>query len=58
MKAKHFKYVDDMTLAEAINLKETLQTKENNDLTRPFNYHSRFELALPENENKLPDAMH
>ena len=47
MKAKHFKYVDDMTLAEAINLKETLQTKEDNYLTRPLFYHSRFELPSP-----------
>ena len=58
MKAKHFKYVDDMTLAQAINLKQTLEHKDNNAWTRPVPYHSRFELALPDGENKMQDAIY
>ena len=57
MKAKHFKYVDDMTLAESINLKDVLETQEGNDLTRPFNYHSRLELSLSQSQNKLQETI-
>ena len=57
MKAKHFKYVDDMTLAEAIILKDTLVPKNDNELIGPLNFHDRFELSLPDNENKLQEAI-
>ena len=53
MEAKHFKYVDDMTLVEAIKLKETLTSKPGEDWVRPVPFHSRFEHALPIQENKL-----
>ena len=42
MEAKHFKYVDDMTLLEALKLKETLKTKPEEEWVRPVPYHSRF----------------
>ena len=57
MKAKHFKYVDDMTLAEAIILKDTLVPQNDNELIEPLNFHDRFELSLPDNENKLQEAI-
>ena len=35
MKAKHFKCVDDMTLAQAINLKEPLEETDDSEWIRP-----------------------
>ena len=62
MKDKHFKYVYDMTLglqslAQAINLKGTLETREDNEQTRPIPHHCRFELVLPGSENKMQYAI-
>jgi len=44
---KHWKYVDDMTVAEALDLKETLTTDKENTLGKPVPYHSRTNQMLP-----------
>ena len=49
----HWKYVDDLTVAEAILLKETLVEDEANILESPLTYHDRFELVLPEAASKV-----
>jgi hypothetical protein len=47
----HWKYVDDLTLAEAIDLKKSLEIKK--DLVKPLTYHNRTEHILPQDESKL-----
>ena len=49
--------MDDMTLAEAIILKDTLVPQEGDELIGPLNFHNSFKLSLPDNENKLQQAM-
>jgi hypothetical protein len=49
----HWKYVDDLTVAEAILLKETLVDDEDNILDNPLTYHDRFQLVLPETSSKV-----
>ena len=43
---KHWKYVDDLTLAEAIDLKKTLNKDNTNNYERPLNFHERTENKL------------
>ena len=49
IKAMHAKYVDDLTVAEAVNLRNVLSVEEESSLTRPLNYHQRTEQVLKEN---------
>ena len=51
LKNIHLKFVDDMTAAEALNLKK--QLVDNPDLPRPLEYHSRTEHVLPESESEI-----
>ena len=53
IKTKHWKYVDDLTLAEALDLKTKLVLDNEGNLERPLNYHSRTEHILPHKESKL-----
>ena len=41
MTPKHWKYVDDLTLAEALDLKEKLVIDPEKSWDEPLNYHSR-----------------
>ena len=43
----HWKYVDDLTLAEALYLKEQLKVDSEETLVKPLTYHSRTEHILP-----------
>ena len=43
----HLKYVDDLTLAEAINLPEKLTSLEKSERTLPDNFHARTGHILP-----------
>ena len=52
MEAKHYKYVDDMTLVEALKLKEKLKTKPEEDWVRHVPYHSRFEQIWENQESQ------
>ena len=53
----HVKFVDDMTLAAAMNLKECLQP--NPDVNQPFPlaYHDRTKHILPDNKNVMQDQL-
>ena len=42
----HAKYVDDLTVAEAINLRNSLRVEEERNLVRPLNYHQRTEKVI------------
>ena len=46
-----FKYVDDLSLAEAINLKDLEQV--NQIMPRPLNYRERTQHQLPPHKSKL-----
>ena len=39
----HLKYVDDLTIAESLKLKDVLAVDENKEWERPLNYNKRFE---------------
>ena len=47
----HLKYVDDLTLAEAVNLSEKLVPVP--DRARPDVFHARTRHALPEGESRV-----
>ena len=59
IKQMHAKYVDDLTVAEALNLKNVLVVEREEDLTRPLSYHKRTEHKIKLNcsqvEHKLAD---
>ena len=42
----HAKYVDDLTVAEALKLKDVLYVENEKELKRPLNYHERTEHKL------------
>ena len=48
-------YIDDMTLATSINLKEKLLI--NNDLQRPLNYHQRTHHVLLQKDNPMQEEV-
>ena len=49
----HLKFIDDLTLAEAVNLKKSLVYAPNNSWSRPVPFHCRSEHILPpDNSNK------
>ena len=51
------KYVDDLSVASAIKLKECLQ--KDHQITKPLTYHSRTEHVLPtENNPMIPQLQH
>ena len=47
----HWKYVDDLTVAEALDLKTCLES--NNNQVRPLSYHNRTEHVLPPENSKV-----
>ena len=49
----HLKYVDDLTIAEAIKLKEKLISVPMSDRPLPDSYHARTGHALPEDESEV-----
>ena len=46
---KHWKYVDDLTIGEAIDLKKVLEL--NKEMDKPLEYHNRTEHILPKEES-------
>ena len=48
---KHWKYVDDLTIGEAIDLKKVLKT--DHTLTKPLEYHNRTEHVLNKEDSKV-----
>ena len=53
----HMKYVDNMTAAEAINLKKQLIANPNTNPVRPLQYHDRTEHILPEGQSQVQDLL-
>ena len=51
MKETHMKYIDDLSFATAINLKENLTV--NPDLPKPLSYHERNNFILPDEKNPM-----
>ena len=49
----HLKYVDDLTLAEAVNLPTQLEQAPDGERERPDNYHSRTGHTLPLEKSKV-----
>ena len=54
----HMKYVDDLSLAQAVNLKECLLRNPNPYPPRPFSYHDRTNHILPSDSYTLQDDLH
>ena len=53
MKNIHLKFVDDLTVAESLNLKKQLVANPNINQPRPLEYHNRTEQILPESESQI-----
>ena len=53
LKEKHWKYVDDLTVAEAIRLKNSLVNEEDEMLDKPLTYHNRTKQVLPYEASKV-----
>ena len=49
----HLKYIDDMTVAEAINLKQQLVINPDPNPPRPLQYHERTGHILPEGQSEV-----
>ena len=57
MTAKHWKYVDDLMIAEALNLKEKLKLDPEKVWEEPVNYYNRTKQILPMNESKVQEQL-
>ena len=57
MKKIHLKYIDDMTAAEAINLKERLLPHPDPNQPRPLRYHDRTEHILKQEDFELQNML-
>ena len=53
IESKHWKYVDDLTIAEAIDLKTKLVRDVEKTLEKPLTYHERTEHILPPENSKV-----
>ena len=53
LNTRHWKYVDDLTVAEAINLKKSLTNDDEESLQKPLSYHSRTNQVLPEGASQV-----
>jgi hypothetical protein len=53
----HWKYVDDLTLAEALDLKKCLESDSENILEKPLAYHDRTNHILPSNNSKVQEQL-
>ena len=58
MKNIHMKYVDDLSLAVSINLKESLVTNPEMNPQRPLSYHNKTNHILPEGRNVMQGVFH
>jgi hypothetical protein len=53
----HWKYVDDLTLGEAIDLKKCLQCDTGNILVNPPRYHDRTHHNLPQDKSQVQEKL-
>ena len=49
----HLKFVDDMTLGEALNVKDCVVPNPNTNPARPLRYHDRTQHVLPNERNNM-----
>ena len=54
----HLKYIDDLSLAQAINLKECLINNPDPNPPRPLSYHNHTNHLLPTDSYQLQDQLH
>ena len=57
MPTTHMKYVDDMTMAESLNLRQELMPNPDTNLPRPLTYHERTQQVLPEGVSQLQEQL-
>ena len=57
IRAMHAKYVDDLTVAEALNIKDVLYVKQENELERQLNHHQRNEHGLKDNVSLVKEQL-
>ena len=53
IKNLHLKYVDDLTIAEAVKLKDVLHVENDNVWERPLEYHNRTEQVLQPEDSQV-----
>ena len=53
----HLKFIDDMTGAISIDIKDNLERNPEPNPIRPFRYHDRTQHILPEDKNQLQDFL-
>ena len=53
MEKIHLKFIDDMTAAVSLNLKEELIANPDQEPPRPFNFHERTQHILPQESNPI-----
>ena len=53
MEKIHMKYVDDLSLAVSINLKDNLVANPDENPQRPLSYHDRTQHVLPVSRNAI-----
>ena len=58
MPIKHWKYFDDLTVAEALNLKEKLENVPDKTWEAPLNFHNRTKYVLPTHESKVQERLY
>ena len=57
MKTMHAKYVDDLTIAEVIDLRKVLCVANESDLERPLTYHQKTEQYIKEGASKVEEQL-
>ena len=57
MEEIHLKFIDDMTAAVSINIKEKLVKNPEPNPARPLRYHDRTQHILPDDENNLQEFL-
>ena len=57
MRHTHMKYVDDLSLAQSLNLREKLISNPDPNPPRPLAYHDRTQHLLPANSCELQDQL-
>ena len=53
----HDKYVDNLTIAEALNLKNVLVVEREQSLKRPLNYHQRTEHKIVADSSQVEQKL-
>ena len=57
METIHLKFIDDLSVAESLNLKKQLVKNPDMNQPRPLNFHDRTEHILPESESRVQELL-